>query len=260
MVNLDCNSLVYFQRFKYLTALLSSALFSLTIKLLWKKIINHFDSILKITKSDLTKKKRLEEKKSIKVKKYRCEQGSNLRGKIPLDFKSNALTTRPSQLICCCIVAQKSSVSFSDIVILDQKMLLFIQLQTTTHHAGIKLSFRLFNFLVLLGFFRVMFLAGKLIVMSPHHFLLTWAVDGRGLQGIISSIAGRHSRANGAITWCLVRRIPEQEVPLEVLVGIVVWTVILNRTLDSPVAPATHEYKWVATESLAKCNLRQDWL
>ena len=30
--------------------------------------------------------------------KFRCEQGSNLRGKIPLDFKSNALTTRPSQL------------------------------------------------------------------------------------------------------------------------------------------------------------------
>ena len=31
---------------------------------------------------------------------YRCEQGSNLCGKIPLDFKSNALTTRPSQLNC----------------------------------------------------------------------------------------------------------------------------------------------------------------
>ena len=30
------------------------------------------------------------------AKTYRCEQGSNLRGKIPLDFKSNALTTRPS--------------------------------------------------------------------------------------------------------------------------------------------------------------------
>ena len=30
-------------------------------------------------------------------KKDRCEQGSNLRGKIPLDFESNALTTRPSQ-------------------------------------------------------------------------------------------------------------------------------------------------------------------
>ena len=30
-------------------------------------------------------------------KTIRCEQGSNLRGKIPLDFKSNALTTRPSQ-------------------------------------------------------------------------------------------------------------------------------------------------------------------
>ena len=28
----------------------------------------------------------------------RSEQGSNLRGNIPLDFKSNALTTRPSQL------------------------------------------------------------------------------------------------------------------------------------------------------------------
>ena len=33
-----------------------------------------------------------------KMQKVRCEQGSNLRGKIPLDFKSNALTTRPSQL------------------------------------------------------------------------------------------------------------------------------------------------------------------
>ena len=29
--------------------------------------------------------------------KVRCEQDSNLRGKLPLDFKSNALTTRPSQ-------------------------------------------------------------------------------------------------------------------------------------------------------------------
>jgi hypothetical protein len=29
---------------------------------------------------------------------YRCEQDLNLRGKNPLDFKSNALTTRPSQL------------------------------------------------------------------------------------------------------------------------------------------------------------------
>ena len=28
----------------------------------------------------------------------RCEQGSNLRGETPLDFESNALTTRPSQL------------------------------------------------------------------------------------------------------------------------------------------------------------------
>ena len=29
----------------------------------------------------------------------RCEQDSNLRGETPLDFKSNALTTRPSQLV-----------------------------------------------------------------------------------------------------------------------------------------------------------------
>ena len=29
--------------------------------------------------------------------KCRCEQDSNLRGETPLDFKSNALTTRPSQ-------------------------------------------------------------------------------------------------------------------------------------------------------------------
>ncbi len=32
-----------------------------------------------------------------KKKKIRCEQDSNLRGESPLDFKSNALTTRPSQ-------------------------------------------------------------------------------------------------------------------------------------------------------------------
>ena len=29
------------------------------------------------------------------VKVKRCEQGSNLRGETPLDFESNALTTRP---------------------------------------------------------------------------------------------------------------------------------------------------------------------
>ena len=33
-------------------------------------------------------------------KYLRCEQDSNLRGNIPLDFESNALTTRPSQLLC----------------------------------------------------------------------------------------------------------------------------------------------------------------
>lgn len=30
--------------------------------------------------------------------RFRSEQGSNLRGETPLDFKSNALTTRPSLL------------------------------------------------------------------------------------------------------------------------------------------------------------------
>ena len=34
--------------------------------------------------------------KKIKVNRFRSEQGSNLRGETPLDFKSNALTTRPS--------------------------------------------------------------------------------------------------------------------------------------------------------------------
>ena len=32
-------------------------------------------------------------------KSIRSRQGSNLRGKIPLDFKSNALTTRPRLLM-----------------------------------------------------------------------------------------------------------------------------------------------------------------
>ena len=36
---------------------------------------------------------------SLKQTRSRCEQDSNLRGKIPLGFESNALTTRPSQLV-----------------------------------------------------------------------------------------------------------------------------------------------------------------
>ena len=34
-----------------------------------------------------------------KKKRNRCEQSPNMRGETPLDFKSNALTTRPSQLL-----------------------------------------------------------------------------------------------------------------------------------------------------------------
>ena len=37
--------------------------------------------------------------KDIRLKKIRCEQDLNLCGKIPTDFKSVALTTRPSQLL-----------------------------------------------------------------------------------------------------------------------------------------------------------------
>ena len=37
------------------------------------------------------------EKNKCSKNDYRCEQDSNLRGGTPLDFKSNALTTRPSQ-------------------------------------------------------------------------------------------------------------------------------------------------------------------
>ena len=36
-------------------------------------------------------------RKKVRKKYSRCEQDSNLRGETPLDFKSNALTTRPSQ-------------------------------------------------------------------------------------------------------------------------------------------------------------------
>ena len=47
-------------------------------------------------------------------RELRCEQGSNLCGNIPLDFESNALTTRPSQLlrfqlnISCHILSSRS--------------------------------------------------------------------------------------------------------------------------------------------------------
>ena len=42
-------------------------------------------------------------KKWVKIKNIRSWQGSNLRGQSPLDFKSNALTTRP-QLPGTCVV------------------------------------------------------------------------------------------------------------------------------------------------------------
>jgi hypothetical protein len=48
-------------------------------------------------KSEKCRRKDCLKKKLIK-KKIRCEQDLNLRGKIPTDFKSVALTTRPSQL------------------------------------------------------------------------------------------------------------------------------------------------------------------
>ena len=35
----------------------------------------------------------------LKRENNRCEQDSNLRGQCPLNFKSNALTARPSQLL-----------------------------------------------------------------------------------------------------------------------------------------------------------------
>ena len=41
----------------------------------------------------------MKEKKNEKKVYLRCEQDSNLRGETPLDFESNALTTRPSQQI-----------------------------------------------------------------------------------------------------------------------------------------------------------------
>ena len=68
------------------------------------------------------------------VKSFRCEQGSNLRGETPLDFKSNALTTRPSQLLCCLIF---KNLSYLEIIFVDSdtKMLnivIWIQVNQVT--------------------------------------------------------------------------------------------------------------------------------
>ena len=45
-------------------------------------------------------------------KYIRREQDSNLRGETPLDFKSNALTTRPSQLLLQRVISRTAMKEF----------------------------------------------------------------------------------------------------------------------------------------------------
>ncbi len=47
---------------------------------------------------------------------HRCEQGLNLRGETPLDFESNALTTRPSQLQTAQTATEITSSWFIDLM------------------------------------------------------------------------------------------------------------------------------------------------
>ena len=58
----------------------------MTFEVIYLYILFHFS----LKKSKIIK---------IKIEKVRCEQDLNLCGKIPTDFKSVALTTRPSQLL-----------------------------------------------------------------------------------------------------------------------------------------------------------------
>ena len=77
----------------------------------------------------------------------------------------------------------------------------FIQLQTSTHHARSKSTFRLFNFLVLLGFFRVMSLAGKPIVIESTSLLVDMSRGREGSVGDQSALLLGDGRVNEAITW-----------------------------------------------------------
>ena len=51
-------------------------------------------------------------RKKVQKKYGRCKQDSNLRGETPLDFKSNALTTRPSQLLLQRVISRTSMKEF----------------------------------------------------------------------------------------------------------------------------------------------------
>ena len=62
---------------------------------------------------------------TVRIKKYlRSRQGSNLRGKIPLDFKSNALTTRPRLLVT--LICENTE--YHDSPYINQKMEYFAKI------------------------------------------------------------------------------------------------------------------------------------
>ena len=67
-------------------------------KCLFSSVVEHQSRKLGVVGSNPTGGKSLHVFGSIVVKEFRSWQGSNLRGQSPLDFKSNALTTRPQLL------------------------------------------------------------------------------------------------------------------------------------------------------------------
>ena len=66
---------------------------------LFSSVVEHQSRKLGVVGSNPTGGKSLHVFGSIVVKEFRSWQGSNLRGQSPLDFKSNALTTRPQLLM-----------------------------------------------------------------------------------------------------------------------------------------------------------------
>ena len=63
----------------------------------WDKRVTFFGIHFFVDNKSWNKRKKLYIWREKVKEVHRCEQDSNLRGKIPLDFESNALTTRPSQ-------------------------------------------------------------------------------------------------------------------------------------------------------------------
>ena len=66
------------------------------LSIIYKAKATHFMFIVFMFVCSLKHCFALKRRQLLQLKKTRHEQDSNLRGETPLDFKSNALTTRPS--------------------------------------------------------------------------------------------------------------------------------------------------------------------